>query len=240
MNKGESVKVKQGFLDPDFNKFDMSGWQGRIINTDNKTKLVDIEWDSITLRQLPKAFIEYSVKDGCDYASMWLGIDEIELSCPRDNKSDVKKEFEKLEKLYDGRCFDEEEKRISAILPEDNLSVNVETQNIYYDFLQKNLEKPTILTGSEDFSWEEKYLLGGWSKKEYEEMKKDHPSYTDKFEFIELTDIIDDLYGIIVKVRRISDKKRFELPLCDLKCCDRKSKNYNLISDYSFWMTNYR
>lgn len=33
MKPGDSVKVKQGILDPDFNKFAMSGWQGRIIDT---------------------------------------------------------------------------------------------------------------------------------------------------------------------------------------------------------------
>jgi hypothetical protein len=38
-----------------------------------------------------------------------------------------------------------------------------------------------------DFSWEERYLLGGWDKKEYEELKKHNPSYTDEYDLVELT-----------------------------------------------------
>jgi hypothetical protein len=38
----------------------------------------------------------------------------------------------------------------------------------------------------------------------------------------------------------ISDKKKFVLPLADLKSTDRKSKNYQLLDDYSVWFVNNR
>ncbi len=242
MKIGDSVKVKQGTLDPDFNQYDMSGWQGRItaIAPNNKTNLIEIAWDSITLKQLPKEFIENSIEDGYAYDIMFLGKEDVELTKPRDKEKDAEKQLEKLEANYGNRTFDAEERRIATILPGNELSVTEENQKLYFDYLQKNLQKPILLTGAEDFPWEEKYLLGGWSKKEYEKLKKTQPSYTDTFEFIELSEEIDEMYGIIAKVKRSTDKKQFMLPLWDLKCVDRNSKNYELISDYSSWMTNYR
>ncbi len=242
MKIGDSVKVKQGILDPDLHKFDMSGWQGRITDIDlnNESNIIGIAWDSITLKNLPKEFIEDSIVEGDDYSIMFLGKEDIEPTKSRDQESDVEKQLEKMEALYQNSAFDEQGKRIATILSDHDLSVTEEKQNMFFDYLQKNIQTKIILTGTEDFPWEEKYIFGGWSKKEYEELKKTHASYTDKFELIKLLEFIDETYGIIAKVKRVTDKKRFELPLWDLNCIDESSKNYELISDYSFWMTNYR
>ena len=47
---GDSVVVKQGIKEPDFEEFEIGGWQGRIteINTksDKNNVLITIEWDS--------------------------------------------------------------------------------------------------------------------------------------------------------------------------------------------------
>src|SRR4028118_1113136 len=202
MKKGDNVKVKQGILDPDLNQFDMSGRQGRITNitSDNESDLIEIAWDSITLKQLPKEFIENSIEDGYDYSVMSLGKDDIELTKPRDKGSDVEKQKKTIENHYHNIAFDEHEKRIAAILSTDDLSVTEEKQNVYLDYLQSNIQKRIILTGREDFTWEEKYLFGGWSKREYEELKKTQASYTDKFEFMESLEDIDEMYGLLAKV----------------------------------------
>ena len=220
----------------------MSGWQGRIKNIvpDNKSSLIEIAWDSITLKHLPREFLESSIEEGYDFSIMFLGKEDIELAKPRDKESDVEEELEKIEEHNHSGAFDEQERRIATILATDSLIVTEENQKKYIDFLKKNIQDRIILTGTEDFPWEEKYLLGGWSKKEYEELKKTKPSYIDKYEFIELSENIDEIYGVLAKVKRVTDKKMFVLPLWDLKCIDKKSKYYEYISDYSFWMTNYR
>jgi hypothetical protein len=41
-------------------------------------------------------------------------------------------------------------------------------------------------------------------------------------------------------VRRISDNEIFTIPLWDLKVVDNKNSNFQIVSDYSSWMTNYR
>jgi hypothetical protein len=95
------------------------------------------------------------------------------------------------------------------------------------------------LTGSEDFKWEEYYLLGPGSQKEYERLSKTRPSYQDTFKLLDLDAEIDFEYGIFAKVRRMADRKKFILPLADLRATDKKSKNYRLVEDYLVWFVNY-
>jgi hypothetical protein len=48
------------------------------------------------------------------------------------------------------------------------------------------------------------------------------------------------MYGILVKVRRTSDKKIFALPLGDLETVGKQSENTQLLDDYAVWFTNFR
>ena len=77
--------------------------------------------------------------------------------------------------------IDEQEIRIEKILSSDNsVKENTrrspETARRYLEYLKKNIELPCLLTGSEDFLWEEKYVFGYGSKNEYENLKKTNPS----------------------------------------------------------------
>jgi len=137
--------------------------------------------------------------------------------------------------------FEKQEKRIISILGTKKLDVTRKTLSTYLKYLKNHVEIPCQLTGIEDFEWEEAYVFGFGSKREYEELKKTQPSYTDKFNLIDFIDDIDDEYdGIFVNVQRLSDKKQFILPLADLKSTDKKSKNYQLLDDYSVWFVNNR
>jgi hypothetical protein len=135
----------------------------------------------------------------------------------------------------------EQEKRIAGILGEDEVpEVTDGTLKKYLVYLQKNLEIPCYLTGIEDFSWEERYVFGGGNQKEYEKLKKTQPSYTDIFECIDFNRETDEGYGISVNVKRVSDKRKFTLPLADLESTDNQSNNYQLLDDYSVWFVNYQ
>ena len=134
--------------------------------------------------------------------------------------------------------MDEQENRIIDILGEgcerkDNNFL------MYYNYLKENISIPCVLTGIEDFPWEEKYVFGGWDQNEYEELKKDNPSYTDEFELIELLEPASGEEDLFIKAKRLSDKKVFELELSWLKCTDSKSNNYQLLHDFSVWQVNY-
>jgi hypothetical protein len=103
--------------------------------------------------------------------------------------------------------------------------------------LKKHLSLPLRVTGIEDFPWEEPYVLGGWDRNEYEEMKKTNPSHTDKFDLIDILDSESD--ALIAKIRRVSDGQTFQMELSWLRCVDKKSPDYVTLNDYSVWHVNY-
>jgi hypothetical protein len=105
-------------------------------------------------------------------------------------------------------------------------------------YLKSNLTFPIKLTGISDFDWEEFYLIGPGDENEYEKLKKTRPTYRDTFNMIRVEDDYDD-EGLIVKVTRVSDKKRFYIPLANLKVIDKKSTNYQIVDDYVTWFGNY-
>jgi len=139
------------------------------------------------------------------------------------------------------RDFDKQEQRIESVFPKriNDISKQTKTLDIYKRFLEKNLDFPVKLTGIEDFNWEEFYIFGPGDKKEYEELKKTRPSYKDIYNLTRIDDHIEEDYGLFAKVTRISDRKRFQIPLADLKVVDDKTKNYQLLDDYSVWCVNY-
>ena len=107
-------------------------------------------------------------------------------------------------------------------------------------YLKEQIEKPCLLTGREDFRWEEYYVIGPGDKKEYEELKKTKPSYTDTFEFQEFDNNYYNVEkGLFIWTKRVSDGKKFPLPLEELEAVDNRSKNYILFEDYSYWFVNY-
>ena len=82
--------------------------------------------------------------------------------------------------------------------------------------------------------------MGIFDQEEYEQLKKTRPSYTDNYQLISPVKEIDDHYGMMARVKRISDGRKFVLPFWDLKTADPKDPNSELLKAYSFWMTNYR
>ena len=132
--------------------------------------------------------------------------------------------------------MDKSEQRIHAALGEDNERTPKNARR-YLVHLKKRLSLPLRVTGIEDFPWEESYVLGGWDQHEYEEMKKTNPSYTDKFDLIDILDPESD--DLIAKIRRVSDGQTFQMGLSWLRCVDKKSPDYVTLNDYSVWYVNY-
>ena len=120
--------------------------------------------------------------------------------------------------------FKKQEKRIELVFPKEisDISKRYETLELYQVFLEKNLDLPLKLTGIEDFSWEEFYIFGPGDKNEYEELKKKRLSYKDVFNLIRIDEYAEVGYGLFAKVTRISERKRFLIPLADLKPVDKK------------------
>jgi len=135
----------------------------------------------------------------------------------------------------------EMKKRLTAILGKENpddLFRSDENLQVYLAYLKENVEHPCLVTGLEDFPWEEKYVFGYGDEEEYEKLKKTNPSYKDTFRLLEF-ELIPEAERIFATVERVTDKKPFSLPLEDLKAKSRKSPNYQLLEDYSCWYVNF-
>ena len=137
--------------------------------------------------------------------------------------------------------MDNQDKRIASIFDMDEVpEVSDKTLRTYRQYIKDNIDNVCELTGIEDFEWEEYYLIGPGSKKEHEKLRKTRPSYMDRYKIIAFEDELDEDYGILVNLRRISDGKKFTLPLADLKAADKKNPGYKLLDDYSVWFVNWR
>ena len=136
--------------------------------------------------------------------------------------------------------------RIAKIIGDDEELSFGDCVNKFYHHLKDSLLLPCVVTGVEDFDWEEYYVLGPGDPKQYEKLRQKQPSFQDKFELLAIeTDFYsewmmfhgEDLAG---HVRRKSDGKEFYLGLAELKAVDKKSKNYQLLHDYAVWFINNR
>lgn len=137
--------------------------------------------------------------------------------------------------------LDELKQRLADIFgTEDVPSVDAETLARYLNHLKQHLELPCQLTGIEDFAWEEYYVIGPGSQAEHERLRKTRPSYMDTYELLNFADDVDTGSGICVNLRRVSDKKKFVLPLADLKTTNEQPKNYQLLDDFAAWFVNWR
>jgi len=137
--------------------------------------------------------------------------------------------------------LEEQERRIALIIADGDINGELykspKTVQKFRNYLKENIDFPCMLTGIEDFPWEERYVFGYGDQEEYEELKKTNPSYKDVFELLEFEDTEDE--QIIVQVRRQKDRKKFSIVLDYLEATDKRSRNYQLLDDYACWYVNY-
>jgi hypothetical protein len=84
------------------------------------------------------------------------------------------------------------------------------------------------------------YVIGPGSKAEHERLRKTRPSSMDTYDLLSFEEEVNPDDGILVHVRRVSDKKKFLLPLANLEAAQKKSPNYQLLDDYAVWLVNWR
>lgn len=147
---------------------------------------------------------------------------------------------------------DDQYKRIYKVLAvevgedeEDDEVASVSDENLekYLAYLKRETVFPVTVTGIEDmgcFRWEERYIFGAGNQTEYENLKKKNPSFTDTYELLGFNEDFDEDEGLYAEVQRISDRKKFTLPLADLKTVEKNSKNSQLLHDYAVWYANFR
>ena len=136
--------------------------------------------------------------------------------------------------------MDSDEKRIAEALRAHEVP-EVDEENLlkYRKYLLARLDKSTVLTGREDFPWEEKYVFGPGNRAEYERLKKKNPSYKDEYKLIDISAEETEENDLVARVERLSDKKRFEIGLSWLTTKDKKSKDFQPLDDFATWVANW-
>ena len=99
---GQTVKVRNGVLCPDDSEFNLSGWTGRIIElVEDEEPTVFIEFDSVTLKNMPERFIKKSEQEGLDWSNIYLDVSEVEPTKSRDTEQDAKNIRNEIKKRFE-------------------------------------------------------------------------------------------------------------------------------------------
>jgi hypothetical protein len=102
IKKGQSVKVKAGKKDYTTEQYDISGWQGRVIDIEQDAEgvYIEVQWDSITLLNMPFEFIEESVIDDLEYEHYILLEQDLIVCEARDTEGEVHSAQAKINSQY--------------------------------------------------------------------------------------------------------------------------------------------
>jgi hypothetical protein len=142
--------------------------------------------------------------------------------------------------------MDKQFARIEAIVGDDAEQDFPAAVRRFYDHLCNHLVLPCEVTGTEDFRWEEYYVIGPGDPQEHARLKKNRPSYEDRYDLLEITQgevsewMLFAGEDVAAHVRRKSDGKEFVLGLAELKPVNKRSPNYRLLDDYAVFFVNYR
>lgn len=100
--KGQSVRVKANTQDYNNPNFQISGWQGRIVDIDKEGNdtFIEVQWDSITLLAMPDEYVEESINEDLEYENYVLDSNDLELCMPRDTEADVHSAQAEIDKRY--------------------------------------------------------------------------------------------------------------------------------------------
>lgn len=216
---GDSVIVKPGTQDPDYDG-DISGWQGRIteIEPDEEGEwLVLIDWDSLTLRQIPGSHIRDCKIDDLAWESIRLFARDVELSQPRDTPANVERVREQLETQYEWCHLGEEEAgRIRQVLKGVAKNNDLAALNAWEKYIKKMLTFP-------------------FNAEVAEPQDQGSLRVEDRVTVLSI-DEIDEDYGILVNIK--APRGDYVFPLCDLDALDQNSPNYEPLHDYAVWFAN--
>lgn len=135
--------------------------------------------------------------------------------------------------------MDKEEKRIAKALGAQEVP-EVDEGNLlkYRKYLLEQMAKDTVLTGREDFPWEEQYVFSSGNQIEYERLKKENPSYQDEYKLIGISEEVEE-NDLVAQVERLSDKKCFQIGLSWLTTKNKRIKDFQTLDDFASWVVNW-
>lgn len=212
---GDSLRVKDGFVDDELGQ-EMSGWQGRVKELYPDAGSALIAFDSITIEQLPSTYIDQCEEDGYSWTEYGFGLEWLEPAEPRDKEQDAATVERTVSKYYRYAHLGSEGRDINKILsgiPPGDIMADLQA---WEEHLLQHLEFPFAATVDE--------LMTRGPLRVGDRVK------------VHDIEMVDDMYGIIVKLRR--SREVFRHPLGDLAVIDESSSTHDLVQLYRVWFAN--
>jgi hypothetical protein len=212
---GDFVKVREGVGDPD-SDVDISGWQGRVLEIaedESGRPLIFVAWDSYTLKEMPRSYLEQSEMEGLDWQRFLLLIEDIEHAKSKDTQRDVDEVVDEIYSRIGWYSLGEEGKRIQGVL--SGVEDEWDAFKAWERYLAENLRFPFEAVVSE--YQDEGVLQRG-----------------DRIR-VQGISLLDDLYGVIVSGKW--GRRSIDYPLCDLDVVG-EGVNEQIVSDYALWFAN--
>lgn len=213
---GDSVRVKEDVEDSDYPDREIAGWQGRVAKiTDGDPPMLLVEWDSITLEEMPEPLIEQAEVDGLSWKEYYVYAHDVEAVEPRDTPQDVKQLRRQLQTRYRWVSLGEEGRYIHQILDQAASDGERALFRAWETELQRRLSFPIEATV-------DAFHRGGAPKSGDE---------------VQVLDIFfeDALYGLIATVR--FGRKIAQIPLADLEPTGKPFESRPLRA-YRTWFAN--
>lgn len=207
-----SVRIAKSVRSPFLKKTDMKGWEGRVIDVYKETGEViyELEFDSITMKQMPKALIKKALTDAEDFQSCAVSEQLLEASEPRDTERQNQATYRTLfhQSFWD-HCGKTQQNRLIKILLNHPAKSDEQNWEIH---LRNNLHFP--------FKAKTRDLLGSEEGIPLQVLGQE---------------LYDESYGIIVNVKLTETGEIQAYPLVGLKGAKPGTKISHLLDDYYEW-----
>ena len=177
---------------------------------------VTIQGDSVTLWEMRRSSIERAEKEGLDWSTMDLDATELERATTRDKLEDVAAAYKEIASHVSWLYLEEGGERIQKVLDGVDPQDEHACLKAWFEHLEKTLTFPfeAELAESGDYG---PFRAG------------------DTIRVIGLNDVFEG-YGVLVDVKK--DRRKYQLPLADLRAKDNKAPEYQAIEDYAIWFAN--
>ena len=213
---GDAVRVNEGVMCPDYEKYSLAGLQGFVTELFPEAGTLDIYWDEISLRALPSDYIRELILDGMGWDEMRLGLADVCKASPRGNLKKAKTAYEIVAADHVWDHLSDNNPGIAALLDPLGTRDVEECLDAWQDHLEEKLKLP-FEAEVEEFQERGSFRQGDVVQ-------------VDSFEDI------DEYRGILVNIRYKGRKYIF--PLCDLEATNKNSSNYQPLNDYVVWFAN--
>ena len=213
---GQTVKVKKGVMCPDHENLCLENYQGLVTDfgeEEDGALTVCIEWDAISLKNLPEDYISESITEGLAYQMMYLYPDEVEAAEQRSTEEEMMTIQDEIFEKYKWSGYEGLENVILEVVKDIEPEESLTLFNTWKDYLNKKLIFP--------FEAEIAQFLGKGKLRQGDILK------------VLNIDFIDEEHGMIVAVKKGNNK--YFIPLSDLEVIDKTSENYSSLKAYTIW-----